>query len=137
MEVLALAIITRLKATNQNTIGIGDTSLEDSLHLSELDRIIKITTKNIKEVEVPPQKLEHETQKLPFQIKDGIEPWKESIERNWEEPKILNVIENPLYRQTRELANKSYELWTDLKKNQSRHHYSSIIRGLFNTKKGN
>lgn len=74
MEVSTLAIITRSKGANQNLIAIEDTSSKDFPHLSELDRIVKTTMKDIKEVEIPPQKLEQEIRELPFQIEDGSEP---------------------------------------------------------------
>lgn len=71
MEVLTLAVMIRLKITNQNPTAIEDTLLEDSPHLSELDRKIKITIKDIKEIEVLPWILEHETRELLCQIEDG------------------------------------------------------------------
>lgn len=98
IEIFASIVITSSKIVNQNLIAIEDTSSEDSPHLFELDRIIKNIIKDTKEANVLLQKLKYETRKLPFQTKDGVESWKESIERNWEGLGVCDVVGNPQYR---------------------------------------
>lgn len=110
MGVLALAVMTKSKIANQNLIVIEDTSLEDSRHLSKLDRIIKTIMIDTKEVKVLPQKLEHETEELLFQTKDGVELYKKSIKRNRKELELLDVVGNPLHRKIRKVVDKSYKL---------------------------
>lgn len=131
-----MAMITRSKAINQISLVIEDTSSEDSTHLSKLDRVIKTTINDTNKVEILPRKLEPKIRELPFETEHG-EFEKESIEGNWEGPEILDVVESPLGRQTRELEDKPYDYWAELKKNQSRHHHSLIIRSLFNIDKDN
>lgn len=89
MEVLALAVMTRSKVANQNSLAIENTLSEDFPHLFKLDRIIKIIIKDTKEVKVLPQKLKHETKKLSFQTKDGVEPERSQLKEIGRDLKFL------------------------------------------------
>lgn len=71
---LAIGILTSVVMTRSKTtlIAIEVTLLEDSLYLSEFDRVIKTIIKDTKEVEVSPQKLEHDEINYHFKLKLGL-----------------------------------------------------------------